>query len=130
MFLIISPEDIVVYQIYTNLIKKEITYIHELISFASLDLIEINEPTTNSMFLKTVDRFLDYNVSAFSTAGKMKFLLVHEVKIGEESLKVFFNEVYEYYAKALLNPFIDKNTKIFSSNFDGKIKQSFKKHIG
>jgi len=130
MFLIISPEDIVVYQIYTNLIKKEITYIHELISFASLDLIEINEPTTNSMFLKTVDKFLDYNVSAFSTAGKMKFLLVHEVKINEESLKAFFYEVYEYYAKALLNPFIDKNTKIFSGNFDSKIKQSFKKHIG
>ena len=131
MFLIVSPEDIVVYQIiYTNLIKKEITFLHELITFASLDIIETSESNSNAMFLKSVDKFNEYTVSAFSSAGKMKLILLHESKISDDSMKAFFYEVYEYYCKALLNPFIDKNTKIFSSNFDNKIKIALKKHIG
>lgn len=130
MFLIISPEDIVVYQIYTNLIKKEVIYTQEFIVFASLDLMENMEISSNSMYLKTVDKFNEYQVSGFCTAGKMKFVLLYEIKINEESIKSFFYDVYEYYCKCLMNPFIDKNSKIFSAGFDSKVKLAFKKHIG
>ncbi len=128
MFLIISPQDKVVYQLYTNLIKREITFIHELISFASLDLVDVLEQNKESMYVKSVDKFNENIVSAFVTAGKMRFLLMHEGK-NDDNIKNFFQEVYEYYCKALLNPFIDKESKIFSSSFDIKIKYSLKKHL-
>ena len=51
----------------------------------------------------------------------MRFLLLHE-GLSDGSIKNFFNYVYEYYVKALLNPFIDKNTKINSKNFDEQEK--------
>lgn len=129
MFIIVSPEEVVVYQLYTTLIKKEITYLHELISFASLDCIDNVEYSNNGMFLKTVDKFNEYTVTAFITAGKMKFIMLHEGK-NEDSIKSFFYDVYECYCKVLMNPFVDKNSKIFSLSFDNKVKQSFKKYIG
>ena len=128
MFLIISPEDVVVYQCYTNLIKKDITFIHELIAFASLDLIDLSELNNSSMYIKLVDKFNESQVSAFVTAGKMRFILLHEGK-NEDSIKLFFQEAYEYYCKVLLNPFIDKQSKIFSDNFNVKIKQAIKKNL-
>lgn len=129
MFIIVSPDDIVVFQLYTTLIKKEISYMHELIAFASIDMIELLENNNNNMFLKGVDKFNENNVTAFITAGKMKFIMLHEGK-NEDAIKHFFYEVYEYYTKALLNPFIDKNSKIFSVSFENKVKSVFKKHLG
>ena len=55
--------------------------------------------------------------------------ILHE-GISDDYIKNFFNDVYEYYVKALLNPFIDKNTKINSKVFDEKVKQLMKKHLG
>ena len=128
MIMIIAPKDTVVYQLYTNLIKKEITFIHELIAFASIDLIDVNETNNNSMYIKSYDKFNENIVSGFVTAGKMRFILMHEGK-SDDSIKIFFQEVYEYYCKAILNPFIDKQSKIFSATFDSKVKQSLKKNL-
>ena len=127
MFLIISPEDVVVYQLYTNLIKKDISYIEELIIYASLDKVQDKE-SSNSMNLKIIDTFKEKIIMGFLTAGKMRFILMHEGK-SEENVKYFFQEVYEYYCKAILNPFIDKESKIFSTTFDEKVKLSLKKHL-
>lgn len=128
MFLIISPEDTVVYQLYTSLIKKDVTFIHELIAFSSLDLVDISEQNNTNMYVKSVDKFNENIVSAFVTAGKMRFLLLHEGK-NDENIRSFFQDVYEFYCKALLNPFIDKESKIFSQTFDAKVKHLLKKHL-
>lgn len=128
MFIIVSPDGSVVYQMYTNLIKKEVTFLHELIAFASIDIIENQESVSTNMFFKSADKFNEYNVTAFVTAGKMKFIMLHEGK-NEDSIKNFFCDIYEFYCKALLNPFIDKNSKIFSQTFDAKIKLSMKKNL-
>ena len=58
----------------------------------------------------------------------MRFLLLHE-GLSDDSIKNFFNDVYEYYVKALLNPFIDKNTKISSKTFDAKVNNLMKRHL-
>lgn len=126
MFLIVSPKDAVVYQLYTHLIKREITYLHELITFSTLDSVNLFDG--NNMYVKSIEKFNEYYVSAFATAGKVKFLLLHEGK-NDDIIKNFFYEVYEYYSKALLNPFIDKEAKIFSVSFDNKIKLALKKHL-
>ena len=129
MFMIVSPEDCQVYEKKLSVNKKEINYMHELIAYASLDQVELQEWGTNNMFLKQVDKFNDSTIHCFVTPGRMRFLLLHD-NISEDSIKNFFNDVYENYVKALLNPFIDKNTKINSKIFDEKVQKAMKRYIG
>ena len=71
MFLIISPEDVLIYELNTDLLEKEITYLHELIAFASLDLVESLEWGSQVMNLKNIDKFNDYIVNCFVTSGSI-----------------------------------------------------------
>ena len=129
MFMIVSPDDCQVYETKITSYKKDINYMHELIAYASLDMVELSEWQTNNMYMKQVDKFNDSIIHCFVTPGRMRFLLLHEGH-SDDSIKNFFNDVYEYYVKALLNPFIDKNTKISSKNFDAKVNGSMKKYLG
>ena len=84
MFMIISPDDSQVYEMKTPS-SKEITYIHELVAYSSLDLIENAEWTNNNMNLKQVDKFNEHCINCFVTPGS-KFL-IHQL---------FRNEVLTY----------------------------------
>ncbi len=53
---------------------------------------------TNTMYLKSIDKFNEHYISGFITAGQIKFLLLHEAR-HEEGIKNFFTEVYEIYLK-------------------------------
>ena len=132
--MIVSPDDCQVYEAKIPIIEngkpkaKEINYKDELIAYASLDMVELSEWQTNNMYLKQVDKFDDSIIHCFVTPGRMRFLLLHKGK-SDDSIKNFFNDVYEYYVKALLNPFIDKNTKISSKTFDAKVNNLMKRHL-
>jgi hypothetical protein len=91
---------------------------------SSLDLVDKAAWTTNSMYLKVVDKvrcklctllnqedwrfqnsFVRFDlqvnqqqVSTFLTAGHIKFMLLHGGK-SEDTIRNFFNEVYELYVK-------------------------------
>ena len=45
----------------------------------------------------------------------MRLLFIHEGNKSEDTIKNFLNDCYELYVKALMNPFVDKNTRIFST---------------
>ena len=67
---------------------------------------------TSNVYLKQVDSHKDNTViSAFLTAGNDKFLLLHN-NVADDTVKHFFNDVYEYYVKIIMNPFYEPNTKI------------------
>jgi len=70
MFTIVSNENHQIYELNTGLLsKKEINCTHELILFASLDLVDVVEPSTNNMFLKTVDKVNEFSVTCMLTPG-------------------------------------------------------------
>jgi hypothetical protein len=51
-------------------------------------------------WLQVVDKFNDLLVSCYSTAGHARLLLLHDSRLGEEAIRLFFQEVHELYLKA------------------------------
>ncbi|CAO3614142.1 unnamed protein product [Cunninghamella blakesleeana] len=88
---------------------------------AALDVVEEVQWNTQAMYLKSIDKFNEHYVSCFVTAGNVKLMLLHDQK-SEDSIKNFFNEVYEQYIKILMNPFYEKNSTITNSQFDNRVK--------
>ncbi|KAK2466499.1 hypothetical protein APHAL10511_002141 [Amanita phalloides] len=103
-------------------------HVIQMIANASLDVIEDVMRKESAMYLKSVDRFNEWSVSGFITAGNTKFVLLHEGR-NEDGIRVFFGEVWELYVKAALNPFQTGQRPIRSSVFDARVRASAKKHL-
>jgi len=103
-------------------------HVIQMIANASLDVIEDVVRRDNGMYLKSVDKFNEWTVSAFVTPGNMKFVLLHEGK-NDEGIRAFFAEVWELYVKTMMNPFHTAHRMIASAVFDGRVRSSAKKHL-
>ncbi|RWS17066.1 trafficking protein particle complex subunit 2-like protein [Dinothrombium tinctorium] len=106
-------------------------YLSQFIAHAALDLVEEYLFTTNSMYLKVVDKFNEFFVNAFVGAqSSVKFLLLHDSsRVDESALKSFFTDLYELYCKFALNPLYEHHTVIKSTVFDKKAQNLAKKYL-
>eukprot|EP01102_Stenamoeba_stenopodia_P015533 TRINITY_DN5307_c0_g1_i1.p1 TRINITY_DN5307_c0_g1~~TRINITY_DN5307_c0_g1_i1.p1 ORF type:complete len:138 (-),score=36.17 TRINITY_DN5307_c0_g1_i1:76-489(-) len=128
-FIIVGKNDNPIYQTEHYLQKKENTaQLAQFIIHSSLDVVDEIVWKNSAMYLKVVDRYLDQFVSAFVTAGNVRFMLLHDFR-NEDGIKAFFSDVYELYMKILLNPFYTVNAPITSPTFDARVKALAKKHL-
>jgi len=103
-------------------------YLNQFVAHAALDLVDLHAQQNPSMYLKAIDNFNQWNVSAFVTASKLRFLMLHNVK-NDDGIKTFFQEIYEIYTKHVLNPFYTHNTEIKSPAFEKKAQGLAKRYL-
>jgi len=80
------------------------------------------------MYLKSIDKFHEWTVSAWVTPGGLRIILLHDLK-QDDSIRLFLHLVWEAYTKHLLNPFHELNAPIRSPAFDARVKAAAKLHL-
>ena len=106
--------------------REDPCHLNELILYSSLDLVDQIMKTTTEAYLKVVDSVNEFQVSAFVPISQIKLLLLHKpfTKQGtEESVRMFFQEVYLAYIKILLDPNYQIRDHIISNSFENTILQ-------
>ncbi|EGG02140.1 uncharacterized protein MELLADRAFT_110423 [Melampsora larici-populina 98AG31] len=100
----------------------------ELIVNASLDDLNHLIWNSKSMYLKNLDQFHQWSISALVPAGGIRLILLHEIK-NDDGIRHFFLEVWELIVNIQLSPFYKLNSTIRSNQFDTKLKLSARKHL-
>ncbi|KND04910.1 hypothetical protein SpCBS45565_g06757 [Spizellomyces sp. 'palustris'] len=108
--------------------KEEHKHLNQFIVHAALDVVDDLMWGTNSMYLKVVDKFNEWYISAYITASGVRFMLLHDAA-NTDGIRNFFQDTHELYIKTLLNPFTEINAPITSASFDTKVRALARKWL-
>ncbi|NP_001146972.1 trafficking protein particle complex protein 2 isoform 2 [Zea mays] len=105
--IIVSKNDIPIYEAEVGSApkKEDLSYHHQFILHAALDVVQDLAWTTNAIFM-----------------------LLHDSR-SEDGIKSFFQEVHELYIKIFLNPLYLPGSRITSSHFDTKVRALARKYL-
>ncbi|EPR58439.1 mbp-1 interacting protein-2a family protein [Toxoplasma gondii TgCatPRC2] len=109
--------------------REDSPHYDQFIIHQALDAVDECVWQTQSMYLKNCDSFRDFLVSAYCTAGHVKFLLLHKNRGSNEGIKNFFSDVHELFLRVLINPLYEVNGLITSQSFDQLVRAAAKKHL-
>ncbi|XP_035820667.1 uncharacterized protein [Zea mays] len=106
-FVIVSKNDIPIYEAEVGSApkKEDLSYHHQFILHAALDVVQDLAWTTNAIFM-----------------------LLHDSR-SEDGIKSFFQEVHELYIKIFLNPLYLPGSRITSSHFDTKVRALARRYL-
>uniref|UniRef100_A0A0N5AHU3 Trafficking protein particle complex subunit 2 n=1 Tax=Syphacia muris TaxID=451379 RepID=A0A0N5AHU3_9BILA len=108
--------------------EPDTRHLNQFIAHASLDIVDEQIITSPQMYFKIIDKFNEWFVSAFVTASRIRFVMLHSQK-NDEGIRQFFQEIYEMYIKHSMNPFYVIDTPIKSNNFNEKAIFYGKKYL-
>ncbi|KAG2386966.1 hypothetical protein C9374_002001 [Naegleria lovaniensis] len=130
-YFVIVAKDCPIYELEISTSKRtDQSQLKQFVLHASLDVVEELQWTTNNLFLKSIDKFNEFNIYGFVTAGNVRFLLLFENdKKNDDTIKNFFSDVFELYIKIQMNPFYELYSPITSQDFDNRVKQLANKYI-
>ncbi|KAJ2056979.1 TRAPP subunit [Coemansia sp. S146] len=127
-FAIVGTNDSPLYETELGVQRDESKYLNQFIVHAALDLVDDAQFMSTACYLKTIDRYNDWNVSAYVTPSNTRLMLLHETK-ADDAIRLFFTDCHELYLKTLLNPFYEPNTPIQSQAFGIKVNMLAKKYL-
>jgi len=133
-FVIVGHNDQPVFEIEFPIVdpkkkrEQDVRHLNQLVAHAALDIVDEHIIQSQQMYFKTIDKFNEWFVSAFVTAGRMRFIILHTLR-DDEGIKQFFQEMYETFIKLSMNPFYEHDTYIKSPAFEQKAIYCAKKFL-
>ncbi|KAI8321159.1 Sedlin [Martensiomyces pterosporus] len=127
-FAIVGTNDSPLYEAEFGVRRDESKYLNQFVVHAALDLVDDAQFMSTACYLKTVDRYNEWNVSAYVLPSNVRLMLLHEAK-ADDAIRSFFVDCHELCLKTLLNPFYTANTPIQSQAFDTKVSALARKYL-
>lgn len=128
-FVVVGGNDAAIFELSTQGDSRDTRLqLRQFIAHAALDAVDDAIWTTPSFYLRCVDKFEDYYISAYVSYGPLKLLLMQDTEPYDVA-RVFLAEANELCAKYIANPFADPALPITSKAFATRMAALFSKYF-